>query len=134
MLRVAGVVVVVDGKLLLVQEGMGEARGLWNFPAGHIDEGETAEQAAIREACEETGFETRIVSHVGSFKHPKLDIVRDLFEAEIIGGKLDWPKEEILEARFFDNNELLELKTDNKFRSIDLLNIVLNKYFIKFIT
>ncbi len=97
---------------------------------GHIDEGETAERAAVREAREESGFETRIISHIGSFKHPKLDIVRDLFEAEITGGKLDWPKDEILEARYFDKDELLKLKAENEFRSIELLNLVLNKYFM----
>lgn len=32
----------------------------WGFPKGHVDEGETHEDAAIRETLEETGLEVRL--------------------------------------------------------------------------
>ena len=40
-------------------------RLLWSLPKGHIEEGETPEQAAIREVQEETGIESEISRELG---------------------------------------------------------------------
>ncbi len=40
-------------------------RLLWSLPKGHIEAGETPEQAAIREVCEETGIESEISRALG---------------------------------------------------------------------
>ena len=40
-------------------------RVLWSLPKGHIEEGETPEQAAIREVAEETGITSSITKSVG---------------------------------------------------------------------
>jgi ADP-ribose pyrophosphatase YjhB (NUDIX family) len=40
-------------------------RLLWSLPKGHIEEGETPEQAAIREVQEETGIESEISKSLG---------------------------------------------------------------------
>lgn len=50
--RSAGVVVVNDGKFLLLLYDAGH----WDFPKGHIEKDESAEQAALRELKEETGI------------------------------------------------------------------------------
>ena len=47
---VAGVVLEHDGTYLLVQEKQPRAYGLWNLPAGRVDEGDTIEQTAVKEA------------------------------------------------------------------------------------
>ena len=47
-------------KILMLQEGGKRARGLWSIPGGHVDEGESFEQAAMREAMEESGYEIAI--------------------------------------------------------------------------
>jgi 8-oxo-dGTP pyrophosphatase MutT (NUDIX family) len=38
---------------------------LWSLPKGHIEEGETPEQAAIREVAEETGINSQITRSLG---------------------------------------------------------------------
>jgi ADP-ribose pyrophosphatase YjhB (NUDIX family) len=38
---------------------------LWSLPKGHIEEGETPEQAAVREVQEETGIESEIAKELG---------------------------------------------------------------------
>lgn len=49
------------------------ARGFWGFPKGHIDDGETEEQAALREVNEETGLdELRLLSGFRHVIHYKL--------------------------------------------------------------
>lgn len=48
-----------DGRVLLAQRPAGKSlAGLWEFPGGKIDPGETPEQALIRELDEELGIET----------------------------------------------------------------------------
>ena len=48
-----------DGRVLLAQRPVGKAMaGLWEFPGGKIDAGETPETALIRELHEELGIET----------------------------------------------------------------------------
>jgi len=41
-------------------------RLLWSLPKGHLEEGETAEQAAIREVEEETGIAGEIIGELGT--------------------------------------------------------------------
>ncbi|GFE49483.1 hypothetical protein So717_12360 [Roseobacter cerasinus] len=48
-------VVLKDDKLLLVKRRNEPDAGLWGFPGGHVDLGETAMEAAARELREETG-------------------------------------------------------------------------------
>src|ERR1700712_5296347 len=43
-----------------------QGRLLWSLPKGHIEEGETAEQAAVREVEEETGIAGTIVAELGT--------------------------------------------------------------------
>lgn len=44
-----------DGRVLLVQRRNPPDAGLWGYPGGHVEWGETVEQAAVRELAEETG-------------------------------------------------------------------------------
>lgn len=44
-------------------------RLLWSLPKGHIENGETAEQAAIREVAEETGIEAMVIAALGSIDY-----------------------------------------------------------------
>lgn len=48
-----------DGRVLLAQRPEGKSlAGLWEFPGGKVDPGETPEAALIRELHEELGIET----------------------------------------------------------------------------
>lgn len=41
----------------------------WIFPKGHLEHGETASAAALREVKEETGVDARIVERVGAIRY-----------------------------------------------------------------
>lgn len=60
LLVVAAALVDSDGRVLLARRPEGKAMaGLWEFPGGKVDAGETPEQALIRELREELGIDTR---------------------------------------------------------------------------
>lgn len=40
-------------RILITQRGYGEYKGMWEFPGGKMEQGETEEQAIVREIREE---------------------------------------------------------------------------------
>jgi ADP-ribose pyrophosphatase YjhB (NUDIX family) len=65
----AGGVVLGPEGLLLVKVQNLEGRIHWTFPKGHLEPGETAEQAAVREVLEETGWRCRITGSLGTVQY-----------------------------------------------------------------
>jgi 8-oxo-dGTP pyrophosphatase MutT (NUDIX family) len=57
----AGGVVQDGANLLMVKVQNLEGRQIWTFPKGHIEKGEKAPEAALREVEEETGYRCQIV-------------------------------------------------------------------------
>ncbi len=56
----AGVLIHRRGRLLLVKRDEEPDRGMWSFPGGAVELGETTEQAAVREVREEVGLDVEI--------------------------------------------------------------------------
>lgn len=81
------VVVEHDGRFLLVEEVADLARPVFNQPAGHVEQGETLAQAAVREALEETGWEVALTGFLGLYVYtpphkPGMTYYRACFLAE----------------------------------------------------
>jgi 8-oxo-dGTP pyrophosphatase MutT (NUDIX family) len=55
-----------DGRLLMIEEHTSEGLRL-NQPAGHLDPGESLQQAAVREALEETGWHVEPTAVLGLY-------------------------------------------------------------------
>lgn len=107
---VAAAVIKKDGKYLLVQEKQERVRGLWNFPAGRVDVGDTIEQTAIREAKEETGYDVELMRKLIVYQDTAQESVKHAFEAKIIGGDLAYPQDEIMDVQWFTFNELQNMR------------------------
>ncbi|RIH83814.1 Diadenosine hexaphosphate hydrolase [Calidithermus terrae] len=59
-LGAGGVLFNPAGEVLLIRDRM----GYWVFPKGHVDDGETPEQTALREVLEETGIEGEVLGEL----------------------------------------------------------------------
>jgi 8-oxo-dGTP diphosphatase len=60
----ASIAVLRGDAVLLVERSKPPRAGLWSLPGGHIEPGETAAAAALRELAEETGVTARLVGLV----------------------------------------------------------------------
>nr|WP_275592418.1 8-oxo-dGTP diphosphatase MutT [Aquamicrobium sp. NLF2-7] len=61
MLVSACALVDADGRVLIAQRPEGkQLAGLWEFPGGKVEQGETPEECLVRELREELGIETQI--------------------------------------------------------------------------
>jgi 8-oxo-dGTP pyrophosphatase MutT (NUDIX family) len=58
---------VPEGALIGRLDRRGRLR--WSLPKGHVELGETTEQAAVREVAEETGISGRITARLGSVEY-----------------------------------------------------------------
>ena len=74
---VGGVVLGTDGRVLLARRSKEPGRGLWSFPGGRLEWGESLFDAARREVEEETGLRTEAVDvlYVGEMRTPSFHYV-----------------------------------------------------------
>jgi 8-oxo-dGTP diphosphatase len=67
---IAGAVIAHAGRVLLIRRVSPEGALVWTFPSGKVEPGETASQAAAREAGEEAGVTVAPVVVLGARVHP----------------------------------------------------------------
>ncbi|TYS67933.1 NUDIX domain-containing protein [Sutcliffiella horikoshii] len=91
--------------------------GLWTIPAGHVEPGETVEEAAVREVYQDTGLVVDPYRLIGVYSDPEsqtfeypdgrlVQFVTSYFEAEITGGTTTKKDPSLIELEFFAPNKL----------------------------
>ncbi|MCX4303718.1 MAG: NUDIX domain-containing protein [Clostridia bacterium] len=121
MIIIAGCVIVRDNKVLMVKEAQKKCYGQWNYPAGHVDEGETITTAAIREVLEETGCKVKLTGVLPIYSANGGDIERLMvrFTAEIIEENIKIDPEEILDVQWIDVEQIKNM-TREELRAYDV--------------
>jgi 8-oxo-dGTP diphosphatase len=84
---------------------MNPGRGLWVFPGGYVDVGESVEDAARREVWEETGLQVSLERLVGVYSRSGEDIVLVVYSGDVTGGDLTYGDEEV-DAKWFSLDAL----------------------------
>ena len=100
-----GVVVMRDGKVLLGRHTYGAGRGNLILPGGYLDEGETAERAAVREVAEETSVTCEVTRLVACRLNSKEFYL--IFAADWVSGDARPGDEENSEVVWMDADDAL---------------------------
>jgi len=114
---ITGVLLKRKDKILLVCEKKEPEAGLWNIPAGHVDEGETILEAAKREGEEESGFTLEVGKEIKTVRGKSKNVTIYVFEAKILGGKIKFDPEELTDVRWFSKKEIMKLPLREPFIS-----------------
>ena len=76
-----------DGAILLTRRSINPGSGLWTFPGGFVDFGETVTDAAMRETFEETGLKVDLTGLLNVYTYPGAPVII-VYKARVIGGTL----------------------------------------------
>lgn len=104
----AGVLVVREGKVLLVRRVMEPKRGMWTLPAGFVDADEDPAAAAVREVLEETGMMVQIhglLDVVHGREHPNGASIVIIYSGSVISGEPQ-AGDDVDGAAFFEPDNL----------------------------
>ena len=74
-----------EGRIWLLRRGFDPGGGLWTFPGGFVDLGESVEQAAHREVAEELAIEIELGSLLGVYSRSDDRVALIVFEARVLG-------------------------------------------------
>ena len=81
---VAGVVATAeDGRVLMCRRAIEPRSGFWTLPAGYMEEGESVEEAALREAREEACATLELEGVLAIYSIPRLSQVQIFFRARM---------------------------------------------------
>lgn len=124
---IVGGVIEKDGKFLLVQEAKKHCYGKWNFPAGHLDFNESLIQGATREIKEETGCDVELNGVLNVANRILNDdlFVMIVFNAKLINENVEYDKDEILDVKWIDYDEIMN-NMDDKLRGSYVKKAVYN--------
>jgi ADP-ribose pyrophosphatase YjhB (NUDIX family) len=90
-----------NGKILLCRRAIEPRYGYWTLPAGFMENGETAGQAAARETLEEAGARVELGAPFSMISVPRVNQVHVFYRARLLD--LDFkPGEESLEVALFE--------------------------------
>lgn len=97
-------------RIFATARGYGDFKGMWEFPGGKVEAGETPQQALIREIQEELETDIRVGDFIGTieYDYPTFHLSMDCFWCEVIQGELKLIEAE--SARWLTKDTLHEVQ------------------------
>ena len=102
---IVGCLVEDHDQLLLCRRAIEPQLGLWNLPAGFLENGENVEEGAARETREESRANVEIIKLHAVYSLPRVNQVYLHFFAKMVGGDIGTTSESS-EVRFFNPKDI----------------------------
>ncbi|MDX1771041.1 MAG: NUDIX domain-containing protein [Planococcaceae bacterium] len=125
---VASVSIFNDDKVLIIKENKPTALDKWNFPSGHVENGEDILYSAQREVKEETGFDVKLIGTTGVYNfvsNTNNQVILFHFVGEVTGGSLNLEEDIISDSKWIKVNELVTFG-NNDLREPSLMKQIIN--------
>lgn len=105
-IKVAAAIIQRGDCVFAVQRGYGEFKGMWEFPGGKLEPGETPQQTLVREIREELNTEIEVGSFLTQVEqdYPSFHLSMRCYWARICRGSLELL--EAMDARWLKQDEL----------------------------
>ncbi len=90
LIRVVAAIIIENGSFFATQRGYGAWKDWWEFPGGKIEEGETPEEALVREIKEELDTLVSVDEFLMTveYDYPEFHLSMDCFLCSVISGQL----------------------------------------------
>lgn len=126
-------IVLQDEEVLLVRRKNEPDAGLWGFPGGHVELGETTLAAASRELYEETGIIAEPIKYLTNVDVIKHDVHGDILfhfllaavECTYVSG-IPQAADDAAEARWFAINDIFGKRIETSKNVDDVIHIAIN--------
>ncbi len=94
-----------EGKIILLRRGIEPQKGLWTYPAGFVELGESVVEGAARETKEEVGLDIKVGPVFGVYSYSDAGVVVVVYLADVVGGAVR-PCAEASEIKEFKLEEI----------------------------
>ncbi len=105
-IRVVAAVIKKENKIFCTQRGYGDFKGGWEFPGGKIEEGESPQEALVREIKEELDADIKVGDLIKTveYDYPTFHLSMDCFWCELVSGEIELKEHE--DAKWLDKNNI----------------------------
>ena len=120
-INVVAAIIKSGNKVFITERGHGEFKGKWEFPGGKIEQGETGEEAVVREIKEELKSTVKVLKFFGEINDVHGDRCFNVkfYICELVDGNLELT--EHLASKWVEPKEIV----DDEFMEAD--KVVLDK-------
>lgn len=110
---IAQAVIIKNNEILMVRQYVQRGDIVWNFPGGGIEEGETPEDACIREVKEETGLDVEVYRLIHK-QDEKYTFLMKNIKGTINLDKTNKDNDDILEVKWVSLHDFSKFDTYTK--------------------
>ena len=109
-IQVVAAIIKQNNRIFATQRGYGPYKDWWEFPGGKIEEGETPQEALVREIQEELDTEIEVGEYLMTveYDYPEFHLSMDCFWCSILSGHLSLLEHEA--ARWLSMEHLKQVK------------------------
>ena len=109
-INVVAAVIRDKDRVLATERGYGDYKGFWEFHGGKIGEGETPEDALVREIKEELDINIKINNYIDTveFDYPKFHLSMSCYFCSVLSGNLTLKEAE--DSRWLNKEQLNSVK------------------------